>query len=327
MACQMPVVQLANFIAILQLLAGLCLLFFYEDLLKRVAVTPARTGCIAKLENLKYQLQVEFSNDDLTGLYNILDCRYENGEWVTIHSLRNAISYIGKLAFVYLIALMIVASHEAVGADSGICYSWLLLSALTFFLLIVWSLKHRNDSQYERYWNFLISAFILCSIIVPTAFIPWEIPIDKTLATYLIILTIPAAVVLIVIFFKIDERRATLLDSELENLGKVMNSYRNWAVSPNDKERFNNIDPSLRRRLNPDASQTDAELKVKEYVTNQVHELKKSYSGPAAVLRDLHKGFKTFCHGKLRLYAAGTFGVMLILLYLTELVQLARETD
>lgn len=327
MVYQIPVVQLANFIAILQLLAGLCLLFFYEDLLKRVAVTPARTGCVAKLEDLKYQLQVEFSAEDLTGLYQILDCRYENGEWTTIHSLRNAISYSGKLGFVYLMALMIVASHETVGTDSGICYSWLMLSALIFFLLIVRSLKHRNAPQYERYWNFQISAVILCLSIVPVAFIPWEMSIDKTIATYLIILSIPASVVLIVMFFKIDERRATLLDRELESLGKVMFSYRSWAVSPNDRDRFNNIDPSLRNCLTPDISQIDAELKVKEYVTNRVHELKKIYSGAAAVSRDLYKGFKKICHSRLRLYLAVTFGVMLILLYVLELVQLAKEAD
>lgn len=75
MICQAQSVQLINFIAILQLLAGLCLIFFYDDLLKTVVVTPAREDCLRNLEIIKNYMQVEIDKHDRNGIYGILDCK------------------------------------------------------------------------------------------------------------------------------------------------------------------------------------------------------------------------------------------------------------
>lgn len=319
MNCQGSMIQLVNFIAILQLLAGLCLLFFYEDLLKKVAVTPARIRCIKNLEGVQNRLQEEFPRADFTGYYDILDCRYKNGSLLTIHTWRNAISYIGKLSFVFLIALMVVASHETVGKDSPICYGWILISTVLFLFLVVWSLTHRDAPQYDRYWNFIISAVILCVIMSLAVFMPFEMPVDKTAATYLILGSFLMPVVLIALLFERDERRADLLSNEIEQLYIGLDSYINWALSPNDRNRYDHIESSLRSHISPDASLAEAEKAVRTYVADRVHGLKETYKDYGMVHRELRIRLRNkagLCGGRL-------FIVMLILLYFVELRQLA----
>lgn len=96
MICQVQTVQLINFIAILQLLASLCLLFFYDNLLESVVVTSARKKCIDNLDVIKNYMQDEIDDKDRNGIYGILDCKFDEKGYHFIPYLRNAISYSGK---------------------------------------------------------------------------------------------------------------------------------------------------------------------------------------------------------------------------------------
>lgn len=327
MACQAEIIQLVNFIAILQLLAGLCLLFFYEDLLTRITVTPARTGCIEYLDQVMNYLQAEFANEDLDGIYGILDCKRDTEGFITIPSLRNAISYCGKLAFVFLIALMIVASHESVDEKSGIGYGWLFVSTVTFICLVIWSLIHRKDVKYNRYWNFKVSAFILCGIVFLTVPLSFEMPFSKTLTTYAIVASIPICVSIIICFFRFDERRAEKLSRDLEQLRNAVASYRNWAVSPNNNQRYFKIDPSLRHLFPLTASQSEAQKVIENYVRKRVHTLKETYSGYNLIFHNPSEKITARMGNAItapRVLAAKIIAILLIVLYVIVIIQLDK---
>lgn len=92
-------------------------------------------------------LQPEFADHDVNSIKALLDCKSTEEGLHTIPTLRNAISYIGKLAFVFLLVLMVAASHEIVGEESPICYGWLFVSTVTFIFFVIWSLIHREEKN------------------------------------------------------------------------------------------------------------------------------------------------------------------------------------
>lgn len=327
MICQAQSVQLINFIAILQLLAGLCLIFFYDDLLKTVVVTPAREDCLRNLEIIKNYMQVEIDKHDRNGIYGILDCKLGENQFYAIPSLRNAISYSGKLAFAFLIALMAVASHETIGTDSPICYGWLLMASFAFLFLISWSLLHRKDTKYDRYWNFLISTVILWSIIILSVLLPFKMPFGKTWTTYGILAALPAGMLIIIRFFRFDEHRAERLNKDLEQLRDAIASYRLWAVSPNNAGQYFKIEPALRSLFPLDASQVEADKVVRDHVNKTIHALKEMYSGYNLVLYNPCRRLKSRVHNEIsapHFMSAKIFIILFAAVYLVEIVQLFR---
>lgn len=325
MICQAQSVQLINFIAILQLLAGLCLIFFYDDLLRTLVVTSARKKCSDNLDEIKNYLQYEIDEKDWNGIYGILDCKLSENKFHTIPSLRNAISYSGKLAFAFLVALMVVASHETVGTDSPICYGWLLVASFAFLFLVSWSLLHRKDTKYDRYWNFMISTVILWSIVTISVLLPFKMPFGKTLYTYGILATMPAGMLIIIRFFRFDERKAERLNKDLKRLCDAIASYRNWAVSPNNAGQYFKIDPTLRRLFPLDASLTEADKVVKDHVNKSIHTLKETYSGYNLVLYDPCRRLKSRVCNEIsapRFMSAKIVIILFAVLYMVEIVQL-----
>lgn len=325
MICQAQSVQLINFIAILQLLAGLCLIFFYDDLLRTLVVTSARKKCSDNLDEMKKYLQYEIDEKDWNGIYGILDCKLSKNKFHTIPALRNAISYSGKLAFAFLIALMVVASHETVGKDSPICYGWLLLASFAFLFLVSWSLLHRKDTKYDCYWNFMISTLILWSIVILSVLLPFKMPFGKTWVTYGILATMPAGMLIIILFFRFDERRAERLNKDLEQLRDAIASYRHWAVSPNNSSQYFKIKPALRSLFPLVASQAEADKVVKDHVNKTIHTLKETYSGYNLVLYDPCRRLKSRVCNEIsapRFMSAKIVIILFAAVYLVEIVQL-----
>lgn len=327
MICQASIVQLVNFIAILQLLAGLCLLFFYQDLLEKVAVTPARTRCVDNLNLIMNYLQPEFADHDVNSIKALLDCKSTEEGLHTIPTLRHAISYSGKLAFVFLLVLMVVASHEIVGEESPICYGWLFVSTATFIFFVIWSLIHREDKKYDRYWNFIVSAVILCGIVLMTALLPFEMPFSKTWTTYIILFSLFICVSIIISFFLFDEWRAEKLNQNIEQLRDAVTSYGNWIVSPNDRQRFFTIKPSLRALLSPSALQEECVGIVEKYVEIRIRALKEQYDGYNILFHDSIGIFKTARRNAdvaLRHLLALAFAFLLVTTYIVEIIQLFK---
>ena len=327
MICQAQSVQLINFIAILQLLAGLCLIFFYDDLLRTLVVTSARKKCSDNLDEIKNYMQDEIDEKARNGIYGVLACELDEKQFHTIPSLRNAISYSGKLAFTFLIALMAVASHETVGKNTPICYELLLVASFAFLFMVSRSLLHRKDTVYDRYWNFIISTVILWGIIILSVLLPCKTPFNRTCTTYGILAALPACMLIIILFFRFDERRAERLNKDLKRLCDAIASYRNWAVSPNNAGQYFKIDSTLRRLFPLDASLTEADKVVKDHINKSIHTLKETYSGYNLVLYDPCRRLKSRVRNDIaapRFMSAKIVIILFAVIYMVEIVQLFR---
>ena len=110
----------------------------------------------------------------------------------------------------------------------------------------------------------MISTLILWSIVILSVLLPFKMPFGKTWVTYGILATMPAGMLIIIRFFRFDERRAERLNKDLEQLRDAIASYRHWAVSPNNSSQYFKIKPALRSLFPLVASQAEADKVVKD---------------------------------------------------------------
>lgn len=246
-------VGLNDFTSIFQLLAALCILFFYDDLLKRVTPTSARENAINYVDVISTTLQ-GFDAHLARKLSRIAN----NAK---IEHFNSVVSHVGKTFFIFLFAILIFAANDSLDRSSVNqelmqieriqlhTYAFLLSMMIVFYSIIVmWC---RQVHWCRRYWSFLyatIFIFIYTSVAVLNFLMPFQIPLFPV--PYVVILSFITVAAWIIITFYYDERRAKMFENDLKIVSDQIQSFANWSIQPNSFKRFSEMDLELKWHIN-----------------------------------------------------------------------------
>lgn len=265
-------VNLYDSVAILQLLAGLCLLFFYDDILRRVVVTADRRNCLDLFKKIENQIQDNFTTSDYNRFRRFLDCEYDgNGNFNSLRAYRNSVSYIGKLAFVFLFCLLFVAAHENTQVskceeNSIVCYFWILLADAVFLIVSFWSLRYRFHRFLAGYWKFVWISLILMALNTLSLIISIPCLISDSICVYIIFASFFAVALMMILAFEYDERRTISICQDLTVLADGIELFAAWSLDPNNLMKYRRMSSPFRELFNHEASQIEAQKAVDKYV-------------------------------------------------------------
>lgn len=246
-------VGLNDFTSIFQLLAALCILFFYDNLLKHVTPTNARENAIKYVDSISTTLQ---------GIDNTLSTKLSRiANNAKIEQFNSLVSHVGKSYFIFLFAILILAANcvdndsidyqsSSILRNSRMCLSSFLLSITVsaYSIVVMWC---RQRKWCRLYWSFLLIAIfisIFTSYAVSNLYLP--ILFSITWAHYAVILSFILVIIWIVFTFYYDERRAKLFEADLKRVSDQFQSFANWTLQPNSFKKFSEIDLALKWNIN-----------------------------------------------------------------------------
>jgi hypothetical protein len=266
----MPELQLINFLTIFQLLAGIGLLFFYDDILRKIVDRESRKRCLGIINELRYTFQIEFSASDTKLLYRLVDILLTDSQEPRYQEyFKNTVSFCGKLYFVFLLAVMFVASHES-PCSPNMNYGFILIADILLVIAIVIAFAKRDNSYLKKYWSFFFPALIIGTVAILSLFIPLSI-VNNLITIYLIFASILILVIAIVLYHIYDNYRSDRLQERFSELKKEADAYRYWAVKPVDSLRYINLPSSIKELFPYTADLNDAEKKANQFFSQEIH--------------------------------------------------------
>lgn len=170
-------VDISGFATIIQLWAAICVLCFYDKLLKNWTKSKRRSHFCDILTDLQNKFADVLSKSDAQAI-NAMISSYENFD--------KSVKYVGKLSFCYCMLLLVVIAlntsmHKDLTANSGI------LMSLTAFMTCAWfSIAKMSRKAHDRPWSFLKSA--LGILVVFVLFAIWPIPEFQSISVLWIML-------------------------------------------------------------------------------------------------------------------------------------------
>ena len=267
-------VQLLSFISILQLFAGIVLLFFYEDILKVVVFSQHRKRSIDLYKEIENHVQVQFQDADRGRLQDLIDFKKDDeGNYRYLQLYRNTVGFMGKLSCAFLLILMFLASHES-ETYSPIDYTWILFVDIFFLIICIWcgvAFVLRRHGMFMGYWRFLWGAVVL--MVFGTVSFFWHIEsiCSNNIVVYWVLMSFILILLWSVLIFLFEEKRSRRVASRLECLRDHIVLYGAWAVDPNSGEAYRNMDKSFKRLFHPDSTLVDANMAVGQHVNSEFH--------------------------------------------------------
>lgn len=324
--------QLLNFIAVLQLLAGLCLLFFYDDILKKVVATDARRMCIVHLNDIRNHIQIQLEDFNMQRLYSLIDCEsYGDGKYDELKYFRRSVNYCGKLAFVFLFVLMIVASHESPDNRHKLCYSWMVVADIIFIISCFLAFRYRTKQCFSGYWSFILPSIAIIAVSILTFIPSLQFGLlGNRISIYLLLLTFLLVSLLIVLVFLYDEWRSSMLSLRLKELKEAVEIFGNWSLNPNNYGNYFLLRQKVGVLFSFNENQPDAQTKFDIYVNDRLQVIINSHKTTSIILKKPFYKIKDIVSGMLSnmvLAVVNLLLILIVLLFIIEWYQLFNQSE
>lgn len=282
-----------NFLTVFQLLAGIGLLFFYDDILKKIVEKDSRTKCLSLINDMRSLLQTEFSESDVNLLYQLVDVRIKKqGGYQYWYNYKNAVSFTGKLIFVFLFLILLLGSHETTSSPL-FCYGWILVADIVLILTVIIAFCYRSKFLVSHYWGFVCPSLIIVGLFILTFFTNYS-PLSPVVIIYVTFATVFFMAVFIVGFYYYDNHRAFRLSKRLESLKGELDAYRRWTLLPLSFSRYECLPIILKSKIGFHCDPVISEEIVSDYIREEIHKLLKGHKTMNFVVLSKCVGVKNY---------------------------------
>lgn len=252
-------IQLLDLTAILQLGAGVSILFFYQEMLTYVVPAKEREEVIKQLLAWKGQFHGDLSDKDINGLNRLIVDK-------DLSNFKSTVIHLGKLSFVLLLTFMLIAAHER--TDFHYSYDCILASSLIFLCYSIVAILLLHLKFYNHKASFLIPAITIVTISASATVLGLrmenQICSFSDHAPYIVIGCFILVIVFTICRFYYDEYVARSLQESCNRLKYGFEAFASWKVNPTENN-FLKIPIEIRRlfkrgrEITPENAQSEFE--------------------------------------------------------------------
>lgn len=161
---------LSDFAPLIQLLAGICAICFYDNLVKNIIATKKRKELNKQLADIKEALHGLLSDKKHAMMTFKIDEDLTN--------FSNQLTHIGRLTCCIAVMLLVMAGFEK---SCHYCYEWLIIVATLYVLYIILIVSYHKIIKYTKHsLTFIVPTAFVAMILALTHYNDIKLDISKT---------------------------------------------------------------------------------------------------------------------------------------------------
>lgn len=268
--------DLSGFVTILQLWATICVICFYENILKHVTVSECRRAFCDSMSGLRQKFVGMVSTDDE---------RIIQYEIRSFENFNTTVSHIGKFTFCYLLLLLMILAMWDIHKEKG-CINTVLASGAVIYVVYAVIAVFRIDGKYfNNSGTFMVSAILILVLYLTEVYLwQWRLEYLENYGSYnfltLIVVTLIAIPVLYWGKYRFDE---WYFKHELENIQRIekqFNAYAAWVANPmsGDLDELGNIPYEVKKIFNENLKAEQKRKEIDRYYIKKIREILDQHS-------------------------------------------------